>query len=104
MNVNELNELDIEILKLVFPNEKARSAYIAIYENALREHKTKFHTMALIEIIKQNLGILRSTIAGEYLKLLDSQGAFWHPDSQKPTLLVIKPPHELIRQKEVKNE
>ena len=103
MNVNELNELDIEILRLVFPNERARSAYIAIYENALREHKTKYHTTTLIEIIKQNLGILRSTIAGEYLKYLDRQGAFWHPDSQKPTLLVIKPPHELIKQKEVRD-
>ncbi|RLF42508.1 MAG: hypothetical protein DRN17_07800 [Thermoplasmata archaeon] len=99
MNVNELNELDAEILKLVFPNERARSAYIAIYENALREHRTKYHTTTLIEIIKQSLGILRNTIAGEYLKYLDSQGAFWHPDSQNPTLVVVKPPHELVDEK-----
>jgi len=99
MNVNELNELDIEILKSVFPNERLRSAYIAIYENALREHRTKYHTTTLIEIIKQSLGILRNTIAGEYLKYLDSQGAFWHPDSQNPTLVVVKPPHELVDEK-----
>jgi len=104
MNEVGITELDFKILEMVFPSERLREAYLSIYEYAVKEGRTRFHTTTLIEIIKQNLGILRSTIAGEYLKLLDSQGAFWHPDSQKPTLLVIKPPHELIRQKEVKNE
>ncbi|MCD6370830.1 MAG: hypothetical protein J7L63_05005 [Thermoplasmata archaeon] len=95
----EVSELDIETLKSVFPSEKLRDAYLAIYEHAIKEHKTRFHSIKLIQIIQQRLGILRESAAGNYLKLLDKQGAFWHPDSQNPTLVVVKPPHELIDEK-----
>jgi len=95
----EINELDIEILKSVFPSERLRDVYIAIYDYALKNNRTKFHSLKLIRIIQENLGIIRESAAGNYLKLLDSQGAFWHPDSQKPTLFVIKPPHEILRER-----
>jgi len=92
-----MNDLDIKGLEYVFTSERARSAYIAIYENVVKEHRTRFHSTALIELIKQRLGIISNTVAAEYLKLLDSQGAFWHPDSQRPNLFVVKPPHEIIK-------
>ena len=96
MNEVGLTEFDFKILEMAFPSERLMEAYLSIYEYAVKEGRTRFYATTLIEIIKQNLGILRSTIAAEYLKLLDSQGAFWHPDSQRPNLFVVKPPHEII--------
>jgi len=95
----EINELDVEILKSVFPSERLRSAYIAIYDHAIKEGRTRFYVTKLVEVLQKNLGIIRSTAAGNYLRLLDKQGAFWHPDSQNPTLVVVKPPHELVDEK-----